>query len=272
MVITTDLDLTARQKVQRLEEGIQQLPQVHCPIHHYFAGGIYAREITIPAGVCLTGAVHRHEHLCTISQGRIRVTTDEGVQELSAPFTLVSKPGAKRAGYALDTTVWTTYHQTDQRDLEKIMGEITESETSELLGGADNVQWHNNLLMQDREDYAKFLAEYGIDDGQVQEIFGAMVYPEHGATIVGASSIHKMGTFAEDEVPVQNRIGLVQHGILRFMNHSCRANAVLIPEENGCMALYPLKPISSGEEITIDYRHIMSVQQVGFQPIERVTE
>lgn len=133
-----------REMVVALERELQKLPQVECPLRHYFAPGMYAREMTIPAGVVVTGAVHRHEHLCTVSKGRIAVSTDEGMRVISAPCTLVSKAGTKRVGWALEETVWTTYHATNETDLDKIMSEITESTNAELIGGADNVQARMN--------------------------------------------------------------------------------------------------------------------------------
>lgn len=135
-----------RDKVCQLEQEIQKLPQVDCPVRWYFAPGMAAREMTIPAGVVLTGAVHRHEHLCTISSGRIIVSTDDGMQELAAPCTLVSKAGAKRVGFAVEKTVWTTYHATTETDPDRLVEEITESTNAELLGGADNVQLKLNRL------------------------------------------------------------------------------------------------------------------------------
>lgn len=142
-----ELAMTPRQKVQALEDEIAKYPQVDCPVKHYFVPGMYAREITIPAGVVLTGAVHRTEHLSTISAGRIAVETGEGVMEISAPYTFVSKPGAKRAGFALETTVWTTYHATGTTDLDALCEELTESTAAELMGGSRNKQ----LLNQKQE-------------------------------------------------------------------------------------------------------------------------
>lgn len=135
-----------REKVVQLEREIQNLPQADCPVRHYFAPGMVAREMTIPAGVVLTGAVHRHEHLCTISKGRILVSTDEGMKEIAAPYTFTSKAGAKRVGYAIEETVWTTYHATNTTDIDALIEEITDSTHAELLGGADNVQLKMNRL------------------------------------------------------------------------------------------------------------------------------
>jgi hypothetical protein len=135
-----DAEKTPRERVLRLERALESAPQVDCPVRHYFVPGMYAREMTIPAGVVLTGAVHKTEHLSTISAGRIIVQTDDGVIEIAAPYTFVSKPGAKRAGYALETTVWTTYHATETTDLDALVEELTESKACDLLGGAQNRQ------------------------------------------------------------------------------------------------------------------------------------
>ena len=133
-------EMVERDKVMALEKEIQRLPQVECPVWHFFAPGLYARKMLIPAGVTLTGAVHKTEHLCIIS-GDISVTTDDGLKRVTDPHSIInSKPGAKRAGFAHSDTYWTTVHATDERDLDKLVRELTESENSELLGGKDNVQ------------------------------------------------------------------------------------------------------------------------------------
>ena len=131
--------------VLELERALQTMPQAVCPVRWYFAPGMAAREMLIPAGTVLTGAVHKTEHLNTISQGRIWVTTDNGVMEIRAPFTMVSSIGTKRAGFALEDTVWTTYHATDETDPDKLVELLTESKASELLGGPQNLQLQNEM-------------------------------------------------------------------------------------------------------------------------------
>jgi hypothetical protein len=131
---------TSRARVEALEREIQRLPQADCPVWHFFAPGLYARKMLIPAGVTLTGAVHRTEHLCIVS-GDIEVTTDDGVRRITdAQAILTSKPGAKRAGYAHADTFWTTVHATNETELDALVRELTWSENCELLGGPDNLQ------------------------------------------------------------------------------------------------------------------------------------
>lgn len=112
----------ARARILEFERELAALPPFDFPVRHLFPKGIYAREITIPAGCCLTGKIHRFENLNIVSKGRILVATEEGLTEVVAPCTIVSPPGTKRVGYALEDTVWTSIHPNpdDERDLDKL--------------------------------------------------------------------------------------------------------------------------------------------------------
>lgn len=134
-----DLCLTMRDKVERLERVLETAPQVHCPIRNYFAPGLYAREMTVPAGVIATGAVHKTEHL-TVIVGHCIFTTDDGPKELIGHNTVSSQPGAKRAVVAITDTVITTFHPTHETDPEKLAVLLTESTHDQLMGGANNRQ------------------------------------------------------------------------------------------------------------------------------------
>lgn len=129
-----------RRRVFKLEETVEQLPQVDCPVKHHFAPGVYLREMTIPTGVVLTGAVHKTCHLSMLSKGHIYLVGDTETIELKAPATVVSQPGTKRAIYAVEEAVWTTIHATDTTDVDALVEELTESKADELLGGLHNKQ------------------------------------------------------------------------------------------------------------------------------------
>jgi len=109
-----------RDKVVRIEKAMLEMPQVEIPPRHFFAKGLYAREITIPKGVLATSAIHLFEHIDIIAKGDISVLTDEGVKRIQAPATFVSQPGLKRIGYAHEDTVWISIIACEERDLEKI--------------------------------------------------------------------------------------------------------------------------------------------------------
>lgn len=114
-----------RQDVMRLQEFMlsrddKLSPDTDCPVRHIFAPGAYAREITLPKGSVVIGKIHRHAHLNIISAGKVRVLTETGALELTAPYTFVSEVGTKRVVQALEETIWTTVHVTNETDLEKI--------------------------------------------------------------------------------------------------------------------------------------------------------
>lgn len=111
--------LPDRNQILALEEAMRQEPdQIHIEPVHYFAPGLYAREITIPKGAVLTGKIHLFGHINIISKGDISVLTEQGVKRIKAPATIVSEPGIKRVGFAHEETVWTTVHACTEQDAE----------------------------------------------------------------------------------------------------------------------------------------------------------
>lgn len=144
--------VSMQDKVENLEEALKNVPQVDCPVKHYFAPGMYAREITIKKGTVLTGAIHKTENLVVLSCGRLQLVTESGTIEISAPHILTVKPGTKNAAYALEDSVWTNFFPTEETDVDKLVELLTESKASELLGGMDNKQLVANQAAERLEE------------------------------------------------------------------------------------------------------------------------
>ena len=132
--------MDVREAVEQIEDAMQGTPPAFLPIKHYFANGMYAREMTMPAGAIVTGAIHKTTHFCVLSQGRVHVMSEDGIEELVAPAIIISQPGTKRAIHALEDTVWTNIHATNETDLDKLVEELTESTVDQLQGGVNNKQ------------------------------------------------------------------------------------------------------------------------------------
>ena len=82
-----------------------------CPLVHSFGGGMYVREIFIPAGMLLTGKIHRHEHPNFLMEGTVSmITEDGGAQIMEAPQSMLSPAGCKRALFTHTPTWWITVH------------------------------------------------------------------------------------------------------------------------------------------------------------------
>jgi len=97
----------------------EDITQLDAPITHHFAPNVYGREMLIKKGSLIVGKTHRHSHLNIISQGKILVATEYGVQLLESPCSFISEVGIKRAVFATEDTIWTTIHPnpTDTQDL-----------------------------------------------------------------------------------------------------------------------------------------------------------
>lgn len=139
-----DKPKTMRDKVQAMESVMLDMPQVELETIHHFSKDVYAREIHIPAGVTLTGKIHKFENLNILSKGEMSVLTEDGVKRVSAPFTVVSPPGTKRIAYAHTDCVWTTVHGTELKDVDSIEVEFVASTEQEYLDFCETLKLKGN--------------------------------------------------------------------------------------------------------------------------------
>ena len=102
-------------------------------LEHFFAPGMYARQMTINKGVTIVGKIHKHSHINLISKGLIKVSTEFGEITYEAPITFVSNPGTKRCVHALEDTIWTTFHAVESTDLEEIEKHVIAEDYQNLL-------------------------------------------------------------------------------------------------------------------------------------------
>jgi hypothetical protein len=136
-VALSSANLSVRDKVSLLEDEMRKHEQIDIPIKHFFSPGVYAREITIPAGTLLTGRIHKYAQLNILSGGEISVLTQDGMKRVSAPFTVVSPPGTKRIAYAHTECTWTTILATEEKDPDKMEELFTVGTEQEFLEFAE---------------------------------------------------------------------------------------------------------------------------------------
>jgi hypothetical protein len=116
-----------REKVSVLIKGMAEMPQAKCPLKHYFAPGVYIREIFMPKDSAIIGKIHKTEHFNIIQQGCVTLIGADGDRTmLRAPYTFVSKPGVQKVLYIHEDTIWSTVHLTEERDLEKLEAALIE--------------------------------------------------------------------------------------------------------------------------------------------------
>lgn len=124
-------ELSHAEKVSFLVCELGKLPQADCPLKHYFAPGVYLREIFMPAGLIVIGKIHKTEHFNLIEKGSCSIIHADGTTErLIAPCTFVSKAGVQKVLYIHEDCIWRTIHVTNERDLERLEAELIEPDSS----------------------------------------------------------------------------------------------------------------------------------------------
>jgi hypothetical protein len=110
----------ATDKIDVLLREVSALPQVECPVQHFFGPSIYIREVVMPAGTVVVGKYHKEDHLCNMVEGRMIVVGEDGVQrEVAAPAVFMAKKGRKTA-YIIETVRFQNIYSTDETDVEKL--------------------------------------------------------------------------------------------------------------------------------------------------------
>jgi quercetin dioxygenase-like cupin family protein len=64
----------------------------------------------LPAGGFIIGKIHKLSHTIFLLKGKILVATEDGSMEYTAPCYINATAGIKRAGYALEDTIWVNVH------------------------------------------------------------------------------------------------------------------------------------------------------------------
>jgi len=94
--------------------------EVDLQIVHHFSNGVYARQMTLPAGHFAVTHAHDYDHLSILASGRAVVETDGETVEYIAPACIEIKAGINHKVMALEDVVWFCIHATDETDESKI--------------------------------------------------------------------------------------------------------------------------------------------------------
>ena len=127
-------------KIKALQVEVSKLPQYEPDTKHYFHGGMYCREVFREAGILIVGAVHKKEHFYLIVSGTVAITNDDGVQEVTGPYLFSSKPGTKRAVYAVTDALCMTFHRVESSNVEDAEAELVEHDPDSMFSVGNKVK------------------------------------------------------------------------------------------------------------------------------------
>lgn len=125
-----------RNAILDLEDFISRQPGALqgdvCPLTHTFIGGMYVRQITMSPGQLIVSKIHKFSHPYFVLKGKVSVYTEDGLQEIEAPYSGVTKAGTKRALLIHKETIWTTIHLTDKTNPVEVEDEIIAKDFNEI--------------------------------------------------------------------------------------------------------------------------------------------
>jgi len=124
-------------RMEELESLLSSHEQLELPTEHFFIEGVYCRRVFRPEGTAILGKVHKKEHLFMCAKGKIIVLnaeTGENPVVLNAGDIVISKPGTKRATFAVVDSIGVTIHRTNALTVEDAELELVEDDPGSPFG------------------------------------------------------------------------------------------------------------------------------------------
>lgn len=113
--------LAERNKQIEVLEGILlKAPQQVLSFKHYFAEGLYVREMVAPPDTFIIGAEHKTECINILLSGSCRVMVDGVTEFIIAPKVFKSSPGIRKVAYTEHGMRWLNVFATTETDLAKL--------------------------------------------------------------------------------------------------------------------------------------------------------
>ena len=127
-------NLPTREKIQKLQETMLPMQTKQPEPRHFFAPGMYMRELVVPSGMLMVGKIHKHAHFLMVLKGKAEVISEFGRMVVEAGHLSVSPAGVKRVVLALEDTQFVTVHvnKNDSQDFDVIEPEHIEPEVLSL--------------------------------------------------------------------------------------------------------------------------------------------
>lgn len=115
--------------IDEIAESLQKLDtQIEGDIVHTFSAGLYIRELRIPKGALIVGHRHREKTMNMLIKGKMVIYDGKESITVTAPFIAESEAFVRKAGYAIEDSVWVNIFPTDETDIKKIEDKVIISE------------------------------------------------------------------------------------------------------------------------------------------------
>lgn len=263
---------------EELAELLYTAPQTDSPVIHRFGPGIYIREAHYQKGDLVIGHEHLQEHTNILLKGKIQVIDGDGLpQVLEAPYIFTAKAGRK-LGLMLEDVIWQNIYATTETDIETLDNLLFKQTDSWIKYTEAKLKEATVNSQEDRDDFDLMLKQTGWTAEGIRACsdYNEDKIPfEYGsyAVVSGNSPIQGKGMFATAPfltgMPVMSaRINGKRTPGGYLVNHSKTPNVEAVINHNGDIYLIAIKTIYGmkggllGDEITLDYRQIMKLNNL----------
>jgi quercetin dioxygenase-like cupin family protein len=106
--------------VDQIHDQMSGIFEVDLQVIHNFSEGVYAKQMSIPAGYVVGQHAHTFDHLSILAQGKVIVKTDTVEKEYTAPACIEITKYTRHMITAIEDSVWFCVHATDVTDPSKI--------------------------------------------------------------------------------------------------------------------------------------------------------
>jgi len=121
-------DVVTQDSIYQLQEIMKDFPQAPVVTRHHFSDGMYAREMVMPPGSLVVGALHKSKHLFSVVSGECEISSVHEREKITAPYLGETVPGTKRVIYSETGCTWIAYHPTHLTDISEIEKALIEPE------------------------------------------------------------------------------------------------------------------------------------------------
>lgn len=94
-------------------------------IHHHFIGGVYAKELRIPAGYQLGSHAHKYDHMSLLVSGCVVLHIGDSLTVMHGPRIMNIEAGSVHRLVAVTDAIWLCIHATDVVDPDAVDETLT---------------------------------------------------------------------------------------------------------------------------------------------------
>jgi quercetin dioxygenase-like cupin family protein len=80
---------------------------------NFTGAGAFCKYVPLKAGLMVISHKHKFDHLSLLLTGKVTVTTDDGVVEMTAPSSIIVKAGVHHQLVAHEDSTWLCVHATN---------------------------------------------------------------------------------------------------------------------------------------------------------------